>query len=160
MNPLSLLLNWRLVAGLILCVAAAAGGWKCYVLGKKTVQAEFDAYKAQQVADALAAEQAARAKEHAMQATNQKVTENYESLKTATATAVGALDAERMRLQAALAASSAPGDPGAVLRADGTAKDYILERCLGRYETVARDAAATANKVIGLQDYINHVVPK
>jgi Protein of unknown function (DUF2514) len=157
---MSLLLNWRIWLLVFLALGEVAFGWKMYKMGGNSVQVEFDMYKNQQVLDTLAAEKAARVKEQSLQVANRKVSENYESLKTATATAVGALDAERMRLQAALAASSASGDTSAVTRTDGTAKDYIFSRCLERYEAVARDAAAVADKAVGLQDYIKNVVPK
>ena len=154
--PLGLLLNWRTYAAL-----ALAASWAfAFHFGANSVQVKFDLYKNEQVSIALAAQTAAREKEHAMQASNQKVTENYESLKTATATAVGALDSDRMRLQAALAASSVPPDTGAGLRPDAAPKDRILSECLRRYEEVAADSDALADQVIGLQAYITKVVPK
>jgi Protein of unknown function (DUF2514) len=157
---MSLLLNWRIWLLVFLALGEIAFGWKMYKMGGNSVQVEFDTYKNQQALDTLAAEKAARVKEQSLQVANHKVSENYESLKTATATAVGALDAERMRLQSALAASSASGDTSAITGTDGSSKDYILSRCLERYEAVARDAAAVADKAVGLQDYIRNVVPK
>ena len=157
---MSLLLNWRIWLLVFLALGEVAFGWKMYKMGGNSVQVEFDMYKNQQVLDTLAAEKAARAKEQSLQVANRKVSENYESLKTATATAVGALDAERLRLQAALASGSASGDTSAAPGADGSPKDYILSRCLERYEAVARDAATIADKALGLQDYIRNVVPK
>ena len=152
------LLNWRVWAAIILCLAQAAFGWKMYKIGGNSVQVTFDAYKNQQVLDTLAAERAARAKEQSLQVANQKVSQNYETLKTATATAVGALDADRLRLQAALAARSVPGDPGASPSADASPEVRILGECIDRRSEVAKDAQAVTDKLIGLQDYVRRVV--
>jgi len=159
MNLLSLLLNWRVWIAVSMAVLAAAGGWKCYVLGQKSVQVEFDAYKNQQVLDRLAAEQAAREKEHSMLTANQKVSQNYESLKVATATAVSALDADRLQLQSSIAAArGASCDPKAGPATDATPEDIVLGQCLQRYEAVAGDAKVLADQVIGLQEYVTKVV--
>lgn len=156
--PLSLVLNWRFWAILIFCAAQAGALWRCYKLGEEHTQAAFDSYVNQQAQNELIAEQTARDKEHAMQTANQKVSTNYESLKTATGTAVSALDADRMRLQSALAASGAACITEASTSTDGSAKDYILDRCLQRYEEVAGDAQKLSDQVTGLQDYVHSVV--
>ena len=159
--PLSLLLNWRVIARLIFTVLMAAGGWKCYVLGKNSEKVEFDVYKAEQIAATLKLESMYRAKEQSMQSTNQKVTENYESLKSATAVAVGSLDTERLRLVSALTeARGTTAYSGTGLQSNASPEDIILGGCLNQYEEVAGDAKELSDQVIGLQDYIKRVVPK
>lgn len=160
---MTLLFNWRLWLAIAFAAALAFGSYQCVQFGKNSVQVEFDVYKNQQILNTLAAEVAARAKEHVMQDTNLKVSENYEILKAATATAVKSLDADRMRLQSALAAASSrptPGNTGAGLKPDASPESRILSSCLSRYEEVAGDADQLSDQVTGLQDYINRVVPK
>jgi hypothetical protein len=156
---LALLLNWRVWAVLLICLGEAAFGWKCYVSGKHEVQTQFDAYIASETKAALAAEEAARVREHDLQTAKQKVDVNYANLKTATATAVGALDADRMSLQSELAAARrAAGDSKTGPGIDAAAEDNVLSRCTERYTTVAGEAKAQSDKIIGLQDYVNNVV--
>ncbi|NVO05649.1 MAG: hypothetical protein HXX19_06780 [Rhodoferax sp.] len=153
------LLNWRLWAGLILVTLAAAGGWKCFKLGEQDGLQQLAAYKAEQVAQALAADQAARDKEHSMQSANQKVTANYETLKAATAVAVGALDADRMRLQDALTASDPTANPSARACADdATRTRAVVRSCAAALQKLAGYADGTENQLIGLQDYVRSVV--
>jgi len=152
------LLNWRIWAAVFFAIAQAAFGWKAYVMGEKSTQKALDDLRFEYTSQALAAEQSARAKEQSLQVANRKVSANYESLKTATATAVGALDADRMRLQDALAARSVPGDPGASPGADASPEVRILGECIDRRTEVAKDAQAVTDKLIGLQDYVRRVV--
>ena len=88
---MSLLLNWRVWAAILLCLAQAAFGWKAYKMGESSSLNALEALKSEYTSQALAAEQAARAKEQSLQVANRKVSANYETLKTATAVAVGAL---------------------------------------------------------------------
>jgi hypothetical protein len=125
------------------------------------VQVEFDAYKNQQVLDMLAAEKAAREKEHSLQTANRKVSENYETLKAATAVAVGALDADRVRLSDALTASDPGANPSARACADDSARiRNVLGSCADALQKMAGAADATENQLIGLQDYVKNVVGK
>ena len=160
MNPLLLIANWRvwLLAGVL--GAVAASGIYGYRLGEKSTQATFDAYKLAQEHKAMAAEEAARQKETELQLSNQQVTQNYESLKTATATAVRALDADRMRLQSALAARSGEPakDSSAIAGTDADPEGRILSECLDRYASVAGDADGLSAQVKALQDYISKVL--
>lgn len=158
MNFLALL-DWRLWAAVLMAIAAAAGGWKCYTLGERHVQAEFDAYVAKQVEEELAAERAVRDREHDLQNRNQTVSTQYATLKTATGTAVLALDADRVSLMAdAAAARRAASDTEASARAYAAIQEDVLDGCTRRYVAVAGEAQAESNKVTGLQSYINDVV--
>lgn len=156
MPPLSLLLNWRVWVA----VALAASYYFVYTKGQESVQVDFDKYMIQQTKVVLDAQTAAREKEHSMEVENEKVTHDYESLKAATATAVGALDTERLRLQSVIASthSGATSDPKAGPVADATPEDGVLGECLQRYEAVAGDAQALSDNTTGLQNYVNGVV--
>jgi hypothetical protein len=157
---MAFLLDYRLWAVAIFAALELAAGWKVYKMGEKAVQVEFDQYKDQQVLATLAAERAARAKEQTLQTANKKVSDNYEILKTATATAVLSLDNDRMRLQSALAARGTSSDSASKLPADAAPEVGILSGCLNKYEAVAVDADALSDQVKALQDYVNSVVLK
>jgi hypothetical protein len=160
----SLLLNWRLWAVLGLLAANAVsystGHHKGYLTGRAEVQDEFTAYKEQSFEQAMAEQVKRNAEAARMSETNQKVTENYETLKTATSTAVRALDSDRMRLQAAIASrrSSATSDTKAGLSPDAGPEVRVLGECIRRYEEVAGDAQSLSDTVKSLQDYVAGVV--
>jgi len=163
--PYSLLLNWRLWAALGFVVLEAWAGWKLhhagYESGRSEVQSLFDAFRMQTLEQAMAAQVERQAQESAMSAKNQKVTADYVSLQTATGVAVRALDADRMRLQAIIAASRhSPGpDPGAGLPADDAAQVGVLAECIDSFAALAGDADRLADQVTGLQAYVARVVP-
>lgn len=157
---MALLLNWRVWCAVLVLTLEAYGSYVMYTKGEEHIQIEFDVYKNQQIVNALAQERLNRSKEVLLNTENQKVTDNYESLKTATSTAVKSLDSDRMRLQALIAAGdrSTPTYTGAGLQPVATPKDRVLSECLGRYEEVAGDADALSDQVRAFQDYITGVV--
>lgn len=164
---MTLLLDPRFWGVLIFVVLETMAGVTVYHKGvdhgRAEVQAKFDAYVLKDQAQALAAQAQHDAEAKAMKVTNQEVTDRYESLKTATATAVRALDSARLRAVSALAASRhsvAPSDPATGLPTDATAEDRVLAECLQRYEEVAGDADLTAVTLKALQDYVTKVVPQ
>jgi len=159
---IAILLNWRvwLVAALV-----ASGAYLYHagnVSGKASVQSQFDAYKAKDAEQALAAQIERQTQESAMSAKNKEVTANYVSLQAATATAVGALDRDRMRLQAALAAyRGATGkDSGTGLQIDDSAIVGSFSECINRYSTVASQLDKEADRLKALQEYVTKVIPK
>ena len=103
-EALSILLNWRTWLVVALAAAGIYSHHLGYVSGSADVQSVFDAYKTKDMEQAMAAQVLRQAKESAMSAANEKVNQDYESLKSATATAVRSLDRDRMRLQTQLAA--------------------------------------------------------
>jgi hypothetical protein len=159
-----LLSNWRLwaIAGLLAAnaVSYSVGHHRGYLAGKAEVQATFDSYRADALEQALAAQAESTLKTQAMQAANEKVSADYVSLQTATATAVGALNRDRLRLQAAIAARSGatPDNPGPGLQPDAGPEVRILGACITEYESVASDAQSLSDKVTALQAYVNKVV--
>jgi hypothetical protein len=163
---LSLLLNPRTLILMALVVTNAFTYFKAhragYEEGRADVQAQFNLFKEQAAEQAMAEKFKRDQAEALMKATNQKVTADYESLKKATANAVGALDSDRLRLLKALAAarhSSAPGDPQTGLPVDAPAQDRIVASCTSEYEAVVRDARENADQLKALQDYVSKVIP-
>lgn len=157
-------LNWQawLTASVMTCAGFVYGHHVGDLGGAARVQQLFDVYKLQTLEQAMAAQVERQAKETAMQATNQKVTADYVSLQVATNTAVLALDRDRMRLQAALAAyrNTTGKDSGAGLQVDDSALVGSFSECIDRYSTLAKEFDAASDQVTGLQAYITEVVPK
>jgi hypothetical protein len=156
--PLSLILSPRVWGAILAAIVMTAACWKSYHYGASSVQVEFDRYRATITDQALKAEQAARAKERDMQTANQKVSQNYESLKQATATAVVALDADRMRLQDSLGGAAALSAESAARADDATRARYVVGQCAEALSKLAKSADATEDRLSGLQEYVNTVV--
>jgi len=157
---IAILLNWRVW---LIAALAAAGIYSHhlgYVSGSADVQSVFDAYKTKDIEQAMAAQVLRQEQEAAMTAANLKVTQDYESLKSATATAVAALDRDRMRLQATIAAyRRATGkDSSTVAGIDGEALVGSFSECIDRYSGLAKEADSTSDTLKALQDYVNKVV--
>ena len=161
-----LLTNWRALAAVLFMLAELLAGWKLHHMGYETgraeVQAEFTLFKEQALEAAMAAQAERTAAEKRMADANQKVTENYESLKDATAVAVRALDADRVRLQATLAAyRGATGkDPAPGACIDGDALVRSFSECVDRYSAVASELDQTSDTLKALQAYVRDVVPQ
>lgn len=162
---LKLLSNWRIWAavGLLLTNVCSYlyGQHTGYANGAHAIQVQFDAFRQDELEKALAAQVAKNAIEEKLNNENAKVTENYESLQAATATAVRALDADRMRLLAALRAAHgdpAPANPGTGLPADATPEDRVLAECLFEYQSVVGDAEVLSNTVTSLQQTIRNIM--
>ena len=64
---------WRLAVIGVIALALAAGGWKCYSMGKQTVQREWDAEKA---AGVIAAAEAAKKQQEVADSVAEKVSES------------------------------------------------------------------------------------
>lgn len=64
---------WRLAVAGVIAVVLAAGGWKCYSMGKDVIQAAWDAEKA---ANAIAAAEAAKKQQEVADSVAQVVVES------------------------------------------------------------------------------------
>ena len=154
MTALLSLLSPRVWVAVALAIALAAGYWKAYTSGKHAVQIEWDAATAQATAIALQAEQAARAKEQALQTKVRKVTNDYQAEKSRRA-AADQLAADSLRqLQAALAGGGeARADPATPARADDDPRDGSIAECAGSLVQVDAAARGLAEQVRALQAY-------
>jgi hypothetical protein len=154
MSALLAFMSPRVWIAIALAIALAGTHWKAYTTGKHAVQLEWDAATAQATAAALQAEQAARAKEQALQTQVRKVASDYQIEKTRRA-AADQLAADSLRqLQAALASGGQPdADPAAPAGADDDPRDGIIAECAG--SLVQMDAAARklADQTRALQSY-------
>lgn len=157
---IAILLNWRVWLVAALAAAGIYSHHLGYVSGSADVQSVFDAYKTKDIEQAMAAQVLRQEQEAAMNAANLKVTQDYESLKSATATAVAALDRDRMRLQAALASyrRATGSDPKAGSAIDGDAIVKSFSECINEYSTLAAESDSTSDTLKALQDYVNKVV--
>ena len=154
MTALLSLLSPRVWIAVALAIALAGSHWKAYTTGKQAVQLEWDAATAQATAAALQAEQAARAKEQALQTQVRKVANDYQVEKTRRA-AADQLAADSLRqLQAALAGGGrARADPAAPAGADDDPRDGIIAECAGALVQVDAAARRLADQTRALQSY-------
>lgn len=144
----------RVIVAIVVALALAMWGRWCYVQGAKGVQVEWDADQAQRTAQALAASEAARAAEQALQTKVQKVANAYQAEKTRRAAAdLAAADSLR-KLQAALAAGASTGaDPAAPARADDDPRSGIVAECAAALVGLDKEARRLASQTAALQGY-------
>lgn len=144
------LLSPRFLIGLAISIAFALSNGFSYKAGRAAVRVEWDKERAETVAAALVASQAARAREEKLNTANQKVTNDYNAQKKLRA-ADAVVSAGKLRdLDAAIAATSA--DSGASSGADApfAAIAGECERALVSMDEYAKSLAATAS---GLQNF-------
>lgn len=155
---MSLLFNWRLWAAGILALAFGAGCWKSYVAGKNSVQAQFDAYRAEQTAQALSESVARRHREETYQSNYAKAKNEAAKQKALRIAADAALDNGLREFQTANSgtgneqAAAGPGTNGT-----GGLERELLNHCAGALVAVGKEADRLEAKVIGLQDYIKSI---
>ena len=142
---------------LLLALALAGTHFAAYRTGKKLVEGDWAqerAEVAQRVADEATA---ARAKEQELtkKANDVQAKLNAEK-KRAVAAASAAADELRL-LQEALAASGAAKDSTSTTGANGASPSELLVQCAGVHQVMAAEADSLANKVTGLQGYVNDV---
>jgi hypothetical protein len=156
---MALLLNWRVWAAILLCVAQAAFGWKMYKAGGNSVQVEFDMYKNQQVLDTLAAQKANQLKEQGMQLSLENLTNAYiKNQKANSASAVAAGNSLR-DLQATLDSPAAQDSPASrSVDAGAGPVQELLGNCAATLVRMAQEADGLENQVVGLQSYVKQVV--
>jgi hypothetical protein len=151
------LLNWRVWAVLSLAVMLAASHWKAYTQGEKAMQSTFEAYKAEQVAQALEADQAVRIKEVALNQSLRSLTDAYIAEKNAHIAAAGRADDSLRQLQATLG-SAATLDPATAIGADDlTRTRVVVGQCAATLAKVAEAADSLEDRLTGLQTYVKEV---
>lgn len=158
------LMNLRALAWIALAVALAASHGMAYKTGRAMVRAEWDKDIAQRTAQALQAEQDARAKEQALQAAKQKLEVNYAAQKKRDAVALSNAQSELDQLRVTLSAlSSTTGtDTGTSARIDGAGRleRDILGHCAQSLTELAQEADRLETKLVGLQGYVRDVCQK
>ena len=155
------LMNPRLWLAVALAVALAASHGFAYKTGRATVRAEWDKDIAERTAQALKAEQDARAKEQALQTAKQKVEVNYAAQKKRDAVALSHAQSELDQLRVTLSAvsSSTGQDTGTTARTDGAGRleRELLGNCAQSLTELAREADRLETKLVGLQGYVREV---
>jgi acyl-coenzyme A synthetase/AMP-(fatty) acid ligase len=154
MTALLAFMSPRVWIAVALAVALAGTHWKAYTTGKQAVQLEWDAATAEATAVALAAEQAARAREQALQTKVRKVANDYQVEKTRRA-AADQLAADSLRqLQAAIASGGKPApDPAAPAGTDDDPRDGIIAECAGALVKMDQAVRSLADQTRALQGY-------
>lgn len=134
------------------------GHWRGDSAGRALVRADWDKDVAARTVLALAAEQAARAKEQTLQANNAKVSADYEKQKASNRRLAVNLDDSVRQFQAALGnaaspnAAAAPGTHGT-----GGLERELLGSCSKSLAELAQTADRLEGKVVGLQSYVAEV---
>lgn len=154
--PWNLILNWRVVFAALILATLAASHWKAYVAGKSAVLTQVKA-------EAMANEQAARAREQALVIGKQQAEEAYVTLKSNTQRAVAGAQSELGRLRVVLdarreAASTAATGTG--VDASPAPERQLFGQCAETLVGVAQQADQLAAQVSGLQGYVRAVCSK
>lgn len=146
----------------LIAFAVLLGGvyWKGHVTGGKAVQAKWDADIAERSKAALAAEQAARAREQALLAQKQKVEVTYANARKDAAVRASRAQSELDRLRDELAARdrAAGRDPATSAGTDGAATEReLFGQCAAALTGLAGEADRLKARVEGLQGYVRQV---
>ena len=149
------LLSPRLWLGLALAGVLAFTHLGAYRSGRGAVRVLWDKERAELTAQALAASEAARAKEKTLIAINAKVTNDFFVQKKLRA-ADAVVNAGKLRdLQAALA-SAASDNPSTGSSADDP-RNAIIDQCASQLVGMDEYAKSMASQVTGLQGYAGSV---
>lgn len=168
MNPLSLIpsayLGWvKVIAIGALALALVAGVlWLRHTWmedGRKEVRAEWAIEKQAMAEAALAASEAARAKERVLTVANERIRHDLAKEKATRVAAAAALDDSLRQLQAALG-NPASGDTAPTTGTHGTGgpERELLADCAKALSSLAGEADRLESKTVGLQGYVNTVV--
>ena len=155
MNPL-ILLNWRIWALVGILVVVAATHWKAYSMGGAEARAELAERNAELMAESVTQSEANRKTEQAMAAKLRKAQDEYAKLQKLNADSARDLDRVRGDFQTAINSrcTANPTAPGCA-DAGGGLERQLLEECAGAVVGMAKTAQRLADKVIGLQGYVN-----
>lgn len=150
--PWLLILNWRVVFAVLIALTLATSHWKVYVAGKNAVLAKVQA-------DAMANEQAARAREQQLIAAKNKAEEDHAAFKRRTQRAVAGAQSELGRLRDVLATRQAAANATTSARTDAaaTTERQLFGQCAETLAGMAQQADQLAVQVIGLQGYVSAV---
>lgn len=155
---MAVLLNWRVWVAVALAVGLAISHGTAYKTGRALVRADWDKDIAQRAALALAASEAARVKEQALQTQNQKVSADYAKQKKANSVLAANLDDSLRQLESAIGGAASPNAPTSP-RSNGTGglERELLGSCARSFAELGKEADRLEGKVVGLQSYISEV---
>lgn len=142
---------------LLIVLSLVVTHFGAYRVGRALVAGDWAAEKAETALAVAEAEKVARAKEQELTKKANDVQAKLNAEKKRAAAAADLAADELRLLQEALAARGAASDPKAASGVDGASTGDLLLQCAGKYQGVAADADTLANKVTGLQAYVNDV---
>lgn len=147
----------RTVIAIILAVLLSASHWKTYHAGMAKVQAKWDANTAEISAAIGKQNEANYAKERALNASIDKLKDDYAKEKSARLAAAAALDSGLRQFDATLDSSTpspATESPSGANGAGGYERE-LLGACAATLVGMAKQADRLEQKVVALQAYIN-----
>ena len=151
---------WKPLAGaLVAMLVAAAIGW----YGHIRYEAGYAARDTQAKLDEAAQKAAFYTEKTRLENERNAADQKYQALKSDTAARAAGLDAQLSRLRGQLSAAKRQHvDPGAASGADGQDPDWIgiIGTCWGDYAELGKEAAIYADRVNGLQDYVQAIQSK
>ena len=163
MTALLSLLSPRVWIAVALAIALAASHWKAYTKGRDVVRAEWALDAAERTQAALAASEAARARESELQTKVGRVDRAYQEQKRATAH-VAAAAADGLRNLEAILSAPATASSGAVASSGnhgaGSPERELLGSCAASLAGMGKEADRLALKVLTLQEYIRAIQPQ
>ena len=148
---------WLAIGLAVLLAASHFGAWKA---GRAGVRAEWDRDIAERTAQALAASEAARAKEQALQAENTRIRSTYakEAARAQTDHAAAVADLDSLLHATGTPRSQAGADPAPAAGADDAARARnLLGQCAVSITALAEAADTIEARLTGLQDYVRTV---
>ena len=152
----------RLAVAAAIALALAASHWKAYTKGRDVVRVEWALDVAERTQAALAASEAARARESELQTKVGRVDRAYQESKRATEHVARAA-ADGLRNLEAILAAPAVASSGAVASAGnhgtGSAERELLGSCAASLVGMGKEADRMALKVLTLQEYIRAIQP-
>ena len=153
----------RLAVAAAIALALAASHWKAYTKGRDAVRAEWALDAAERTQAALAASEAARARESELQTKVGRVDRAYQEQKRATAH-VAAAAADGLRNLEAILSAPATASSGAVASSGnhgaGSPERELLGSCAASLAGMGKEADRLALKVLTLQEYIRAIQPQ
>jgi len=153
----------RLAVAAAIALALAASHWKAYTKGRDVVRAEWALDVAERTQAALAASEAARARESELQTKVGRVDRAYQDQKRATAHVAAAAADGLRNLETILAAPAVPSSSAAASSGNygvGSPERELLGSCAASLAGMGKEADRLALKVLTLQEYIRAIQPQ
>ena len=157
---MTLLLNWRVWAAIVLAVALAAGMWKAYVMGENTVRAEWDAVELDRSKAAIRAMDQNLEKERTLKLSQERIQSDLVKERQARVIADGRVADSLVQLRTALAADRGTSEDTATTSGTDDPRDGIIAECAGAYTEVDKIARRLATEKTALQRYASEVCVK
>jgi len=155
---LTLLFNWRVWAAVGVSVLLASTHWKAYVSGKRTIQAEFTAYVAEEKVLLAAATETARLRERSINTTLRQSYDQYNTLKSSIRADAKSASSQLQQLEATVTATPGCSDPSTPGGVDATTPfRELLLACTKSLSELAEEADEIAARLQGLQGYVRSI---